>query len=350
MKIVFYHDKRSVNDATMYYLSLIEKAFVSLGGENIHYCTKLPRLAREVIILTITERYFLRAKFRNPFNKTIFWDQGVAPEEYVMGGGGTLIKYWLKNLLEYIAIKSSNLLFVISANMLDHLKGKYKYPGKNYIIMPCYNLNYEAGLSLRTKERYLNPRFVYAGNVAKWQCITEILQIFRYIEKHLPNATLTILTKDEEQICPLIRKYEIKNIEIKYIKLELLQAELQKYKYGFLIRQDSIVNNVATPTKMNSYLASSVIPIYTNALYSFARHIRLEDYNLCLDAKSSVIEMAKTILDFEQNVLIDPAKFDKLLIDIFDKYYNDELYLNQIENKLTPFFDQTPKKKATTIS
>lgn len=33
-----------------------------------------------------------------------------------------------------------------------------------------------------------------------------------------------------------------------------LNEEHAKYKFGFLLRMDDVVNNVATPTKYNSYL------------------------------------------------------------------------------------------------
>lgn len=44
---------------------------------------------------------------------------------------------------------------------------------------------------------------------------------------------------------------------------------LRDVKFGFVLRDDIAVNNVATPTKLSSYLSAGVIPIYSSALKDF---------------------------------------------------------------------------------
>lgn len=335
MKIIFYYDKRSLNDATIYYVKLIEESSLSLGIETCH-CTKLNNVIKGDVILTISEKYFCMAKFRYPFYKTIFWAQGIAPEEYLLTRSNILV-YWLKTAMEFLAVKFSTILFVVSNKMVENFKSKYRYYRTNYLTMPCYNLNYIPGLAISIQERYKQPRFVYAGNLATWQCVEETLQIFKRIKQSIPAASLTLLVKEQKQAIALIEKYEMKDVIIKYVSLKDLQNELTKYKYGFIIRDDTLVNNVATPTKMNSYLASAIIPIYTDTIDSFIENIDLGEFTLCLKSKSSIDEKGQAILDFEK-IVIDPIEFDKKIRSIFDKYYNDELYKQQIKEKFKIYF------------
>lgn len=332
MKVIFYYDERSLNDATIYYVGLIEKALL-LKGVVVMYCSELDKVNKGDVIFTITEKYFCMAKFRYPFLKTIYWAQGVAPEEYFLSGRDNKIVYWLKCILEFFSIRYSNLLFIVSNKMLMHYRNKYFYNKQDYIIIPCYNLNYLSGLASSTGERYKNPSFVYAGSMATWQCVEETLQIFKAVQQKISEASLTLLVKEQDEAFGLVNKYGIKNVEIKYVNLSDLQKELTKYKYGFIIREDILVNNVSTPTKMNSYLASAVIPIYTDSIQAFVENIDLGDYSLCLNSKSSVFEKAQKIIDFEKRV-IDSLQLDEKIQSVFKTYYSDNMYLTQIELKL----------------
>ncbi|WP_278036334.1 hypothetical protein [Flavobacterium nitratireducens] len=331
MKVIFYYDERSLNDATIYYVGLIEKVFLSMGID-MEYRTKLGNVEGKDIIFTITEKYFCMAKFRYPFLKTIYWAQGVAPEEYFLSGRNNKIVYLLKCLIEFISIRYSTLLFVVSNRMLRHYRNKYFYNKQNYLVMPCYNLKYLSGLASSTGERYKYPSFVYAGSMATWQCVEETLQIFKAIQQEIPLASLTLLVKEQDEAFDMVSKYGINNVEIKYVNLSDLQKELMRYKYGFIIREDILVNNVSTPTKMNSYLASAIIPIYTDSVHAFVENIDLGEYSICLNSKSSVYKKAQQIIDFEKRV-INSIQLDEKIQSVFKTYYNDEMYLKQIELK-----------------
>ena len=330
MRIIFYYDERSLNDATLYYIKIIEKSVNSLGGSML-YKIDLKDVEKSDIIFTITGKSYLQAKIKKPFSKTIYWSQGVGPEEYYMYGG-SFLKFKMKSFMEFVSIKTSNLVFMVSDRMLKHYNEKYKYSGSNFMIMPCYNLDYETNLAIETSERYDIPSFVYAGALNAWQCIDKTLLIFKEFQYTVNNATLTLLVKEKQLAHDLIKKYNLNSVEVKYVKLSELQDELKRFKYGFIIRENNIVNNVATPTKMNSYLASGVIPIFTDALDSFANNITLgSKHTLCMSSKESVRNITKTLLNFDKNK-ISVLELDKDIQFIFDNYYNDNFYIKKIKD------------------
>ncbi|MCG8236932.1 hypothetical protein [Tenacibaculum finnmarkense] len=330
--IVFYLPKGSLNDATNYYVSLIEESFVELGC-SVTRVENVTGVKGADVALTIETVPFFSVKRKFPLMKQMNWFQGVFPEEAYLNRK-SIFYYYIFNCLEMLSLNFSKLNFMVSDAMLKHYENKYKLKLANKsVIIPCYN-------KLLIKKyfnilgRYDKPSFVYAGSLSKWQCIEETLQIYSQIEKELPNATLTLLTKEKEKALGLIKKYNIKNCTINYVLLDNLDKELSKYKYGFLIRKDDVINNVATPTKMNSYLATGLIPIFTDVIYDFNKHINMEDYVIKLDNKKEIELWVRKIIDFENNTKINSNDYFIEVEKCFNNYYSDLLYKNKIKNKI----------------
>ena len=75
MKAYLYCDKRSLNDATFFYVGMIKESLNNLGYKFI-ICHKIQDIKSADIIVTITDTFFLKAKIVYPFKKTIYWAQG----------------------------------------------------------------------------------------------------------------------------------------------------------------------------------------------------------------------------------------------------------------------------------
>ena len=201
--------------------------------------------------------------------------------------------------------------------------------------MPCYNLHHKKAINLNL-EKYDSPTFVYAGSLSAWQNIDETLQVYKQIENIIPEATLTLLTEEKIKAQALIKQNDIQNAQVRYVSLNNLNEELLKFKYGFLLRKDIRVNNVSTPTKMNSYLSSGVIPVYTDAIKDFLKHINLNNFNLRLKSSDSIEEMANTVISFEHNER-DFTDLNSHIKNIFNDYFNDKKYIEQIKIKLKSY-------------
>ena len=329
-RVVLYIDSRSLNDATSYYINIVKRAANNLGYDFL-ISESINAIKFNDILFTITTKNYVKGMLFRPFCKTIFWSQGVDPEESLLRDNNYL-KYYIKSLIELISLRHFGFKFFVSKAMLNHYKKKYSYNNLNHLIMPCYNLNgkhiHNVNLS-----KYKHPSFVYAGSLSIWQNIDEILQVYKYIEKKVHNSSLTLLTQENEKAKALVKKYNIKHSFIKYVDLENLHKELLKHKYGFLLRKNILVNNVATPTKMNSYLACGLVPIFTDAINDYSDKVNLKGYNLKIKSCKSIEEIANKIIDFENS----QKNFASLNIEIkklFHDYYNDDKYIEKIQLKL----------------
>lgn len=325
IKIFLPPERNSLNDATQYYIELIEKAIEKAGGSSIR-CNSLSEINSKDIVFTIELNTFMQCFFKRRGVKIIHWVQGVSPEEAILTKPNKLF-YYLRCIIEWLIMKFAIIIFLVSEAMLQHYEKKYKVKVKHKaIIIPCYNKHLQKA-TFFTSDRYTKPHFVYAGSLSAWQCFDEMLAIYKKIEEMLPNSKLTILTTEIEKANISLAEKQIQHFEVKYIPLEELEIELSKYKYGFLIRKTSVINYVATPTKMNSYLSVGLIPIFTDAVGDFNEKIHLEEYELKLLGDINIEKAVQKILEFENNIVIIPENYYNIVKNIFDNYYNDEEYI-----------------------
>jgi hypothetical protein len=329
-RIILYIDSKSLNDATSHYIEIVNRAATKLGFFFL-ITESINNIKFGDIIFTITTNNYIKGFFLRPFCKTIFWSQGIDPEESLLRDKN-YFKFVAKSAIEFFALRHRGFKFFVSNKMLNHYRKKYNFNTSNFMVMPCYNLQYEQ-TSFSNLARYDNPSFVYAGSLSVWQNIDETLQVYKHIENELEKSTLTLLTNEYEKATDLITYYKIQSANVKYVELEHLNMELLKYKYGFLLRKNNLVNNVATPTKMNSYLACGLIPIYTNAICDYTKKINLNSFHLEVDSNLSVKEIAQEVIKFE-NTQKDYSKLEIEIKSIFESYYDDNKYIHHIKNKL----------------
>jgi hypothetical protein len=84
---------------------------------------------------------------------------------------------------------------------------------------------------------------------------------------------------------------------------------------------------------MNSYLACGLVPIFTDAINEYSDKINLKGYNLKIKSLMSVEEIASQIIDFE-NSQKNFASLNTEIKKLFQDYYNDDKYIEEIKLKL----------------
>ena len=332
-------DNKDVNDATSFYLNIISTA-VKKAGFSIKMINSISDLATSDIAIIVKVTTAFRVLRKNPKQRIILWLQGVQPEEMMMSDNifyKKIFFYLSLRFLESLSFRNIPFMIYVSNEMKRHYERKFGVSDDRMsFIMPCYNL--ELDKTSFTEEKYINPSFVYAGSLDNWQCFEKTLETFSHVKKQIPDATLTLLTKETEKAKRMVGKYLLKNVTVKYIPKEQVQAELQKYKYGFILREDVIVNRVATPTKLNSYLASGVIPIVSECLIDFINNTTQCQYICRIKNGLSPEQIAESIIAFDK-CRIYKNEILKAYEIIFDDYYNSDKYINELSIMINKYND-----------
>lgn len=313
-------------DGVKLYIKIIELAMVRVGY-TVEYIDETNIISNEDVVLTISPYDFFHVLGKKP-RRIIHWVQGIAPEETLVNDTsfwGKYRRYLQYRFMEWYILKKASVLLFVSKNMVNHYHMVYGYNNNNYVIMPCFNMPLDQ--TAFYDEKYQSPSFVYTGSLAGWQCFPETMNMYLRIKREIPNAALTVFTKEQDGAKNILKEKGI-TADVRYLPAEQLALELKKFKYGFLIREDIEVNRVATPIKMNTYMANGIIPIYSGVIGAFKENLGHLKYSVIVNKEkdlSKLMELEKTTIK-AQDVYQDFKKG-------FEEFYSVSFYIELLSHK-----------------
>ncbi|QPH38352.1 glycosyltransferase family protein [Pedobacter endophyticus] len=201
-------------------------------------------------------------------NKNLILDaHGVVPEEFYFENKKLMGSYL--SFLEAQIFKRVNHCISVSNKMAAHFANKYKKGDIDWHdhIFYIHNSNLKetnAEVCDKLRAKYgIDERscvLIYSGNLQKWQNIDMMLAKLSKIINS--SIKIIVLTGEMEKFQSLIAKY---NLSESICLASVSPSELSDYyaisHYGFILRDDIIVNRVANPTKMLEYLTFGLVPI-----------------------------------------------------------------------------------------
>lgn len=312
------------------YMRIVQDACAAVGEIEFIKSGKCAISKRNYIV---TDTILSAAKyFAMGYKKHIVWMQGVAPEESYMRNKSTL-RFFVLSMLEKFVLKRAKLVILVSEEMLSHYEEKYGIDlSDKSVIMPCFNeteLVEDAFNSLK----YARNTFAYVGSLHAWQCFEQTVKLYADIENLSKGETkLFVYTFHKEQARALIQKYGIRNYVVDCVGKEELSERIKGIKYGFVLREDCAVNNVATPTKFSNYLANGIIPIYSSAVRSFAEFDKINGLGIVCDLDDLSAGVERILLHMRGNT--SSCDVEKKCKNAFDSYYNAGIYTARLYEKL----------------
>ncbi len=303
---------------TDYYFEILKEA-IELKGQQVRYLTNFDECEYNDTILVGSVLDGMKMICRG-FKNIIIWVQGIAPEESFLRNGNYAKKFILE-LIEQFVLHRVKFIIFVSQEMKQHYEKKYNI-SINSFIMPCFNTDINKK-SFFSKCKYQNNVFCYVGSLYVWQCFNETIYLYKRIEKK-NDVKLLVCTPDTEKAKQIIYNNNIKNYDIKFVSKDKLNEELKKVKFGFVIREDNAVNRVSTPTKLSTYLANGIIPIYSHCIVDFSKIMNDSKFAI------SLVERDVTKIEKMLNMHIDPKEIFDEYNNIFNSYYCKEKYVKEL--------------------
>ena len=319
-------DKSTVQD---FYVDVIAQACMRLGYGECKSVTigELNNVSKDALIIAISH-YTVCRLYLKGYRKILYWVQGTSPDESFMRNH-SYIRKWAISAIEYVALRKAKYVFMVSKGMLDYYKRKYhKDLSYKTYIMPCYNSEIKKTLFM-TPRKYDNNTFCYVGGLSVWQCFPETVDIYKKVEDAIPNSFFKVFTGDKEKAESILKDKGVKNYSVCHAAHDKLLEAIADCKYGFIVRKESPVNYVATPTKLSNYMSAGLIPIVSNTVAFFSEILGKSQYSVILDENRSIdqiIEMS------QQKISADSVyeEFNKA----FKKFYNTEFHIKQIQKEI----------------
>ena len=252
--------------------------------------------------------------------KIICWVQGLEKEEKFLKKK-LKIYFYIYSIFEIIAIRYSNKFIFVSMTMKEYFEKHYNKSFSNRsIIVPC-----TSDLHFLNSDKIPNS-FTYIGGTSIWQRIDHILIMFQIIAKKNASATLYLISNDLVTIKHLI-SIHVSSEYISRIRLDSInsrievQKHLSKMEFGFLIRDQNIINNVSSPIKLAEYLSCGVFPIISPII----------SYSKPLEERDSAL----IIHDFSDIEKIDKIKVNvNNLLENYNYFFSEEKFVKQYKSLL----------------
>lgn len=320
--------KKDVRNVTEFYYNIIFEGLRKNGTQimsvdNVSLLKKFDAKKTDYILVTSLYSFFLL--YLKGYRNFIYWFQGITPEEVEMMFHSRL-KYYVYSLWEKVALKKCRYKFFINKYQIEHYNKKYNVGLKisDGYIMPCFNTLIDTD-SFSYTGKYDKNVFCYAGGIQAWQGFEDILRLYSKIEQKDECAFLKVLSKDLQIAEELINKHGIKHYSLASVPQEQVQVELKECKFGFIIRENNIVNNVATPTKLATYIGTGIIPIFTSSIYTYRDMAEKYSYLCCIKDINDVTPIHEIMKE-----TIDVDELRREYIKIFNDCFNVEDHINNI--------------------
>lgn len=221
-------------------------------------------IARNVIAANIA----LKARRFTGIQKVCFDGRGaIAAEwhEYDV----TVVENWKKNIhaLESRAVMEADFRIAVTEKLIDYWHDRYGYSEGKHVVIPCtLNSSFKAHVpnDMEKKTARLSMGLseddivlAYSGSVAGWQSFPEL---YKYLGPFLTaskNHKIIFLAREEENITRLEKEFPGQVIR-KWVSHHEVPSVLAACDTGILIREKSITNKVASPTKFAEYLSAGL--------------------------------------------------------------------------------------------
>jgi len=178
---------------------------------------------------------------------------GVVPEELQLSG-----KPWASRLIsvvEKIVVKRSAAMVFVTDAMQRHFERKYslRNDSSSYIIPILTRGGTSVGRSTR------DPKLViYAGGLHVWQRVDHMLDA---VEQTRGDFKFLFLTGEAERLRSKLNERRLTEVDVDSVPKARVFEYYERASLGFVLREDSVINRVACPTKLVEYMWAGVIPI-----------------------------------------------------------------------------------------
>ncbi len=290
--------------------------------------------------------FFFRHKTaicRNPFaaNLGVHLKKYKSIKKVVFDGRGATYAEWneydvtpndkIRNAIrpaEEIAVLQSDFRIAVSEKLVDYWKKEFGYAGDKHVVIPTTLLtNFSHSDFSEEKIKSVRQEFgfeekdivlIYSGSSQGWQSFDLVTDFLATQIRKNSQVKILFLTRENNFVNDLKSKFP-NNVRSKWVDHHFINLYLSVGDYGLLIREQSLTNSVASPTKFAEYLALGLPVLISENLGDYSDFV--------IHHKCGWIV---TGADMEMNLRKRPADEKQRLIELSKKYF----YKNAAQNHL----------------
>lgn len=195
--------------------------------------------------------------------------------------------------LERKAVLESDFRVSVSEKLVNYWKEKFDYKDKNHVVIPCsYSIKNNNGLS-RSDLNYSKEDIiiVFSGSLSKWHSFDTMKKHFENYMKSNNYIKILFLSKKSE-ISESLKKLFPGRIKDFWLHPNEINSFLSVADYGYVFRENSITNRVASPVKIAEYLSCGLKILISENLGDYSQEIQKNDLGFLIKVNSPLPKLA----------------------------------------------------------
>lgn len=225
------------------------------------------------------------------------------------------------------AVLESDFRIAVSSRLVDYWRQSFGYNQNLHVIIPCtLSSDFKAPAfgddevaAARAAQGFPADALVliYSGSTAGWQSFGILGGILGNVLRNNAKAHLLFLAKEDESITRMKKEFP-SQVTNKWVGHKEVQQVLMAGDYGILYRENSVTNQVASPTKFAEYLGAGLPVIISENLGDYSDFV--------------LTHQCGKVVSHDQTIQADPCsaaekrRMAKLATDWFTKSSQKEMY------------------------
>ncbi len=254
-------------------------------------------------------------------------------KKVVLDGRGAIAAEWneyqvvadekMKKMIfeqEKSVVLESDFRIAVSSKLVDYWRRDYGYADKNHVIIPCtLNTNFRA--SAFSAEELKNQKLalgfgindivmVYSGSTAGWQSFNTLGELLGRVLQKGTHYKLLFLANEDENITGMKKRFPEQVIN-KWLKHHEVQKVMAACDYGILYRENSVTNEVASPTKFAEYLSAGLPVIISENLGDYTNFVISHNCGMVVKETDEIILHQQTSAEKQRMIQLAVSTFTK---------------------------------------
>ncbi|MBP7245980.1 MAG: hypothetical protein KBA99_11835 [Bacteroidia bacterium] len=196
-----------------------------------------------------------------------------------------VVDQWKQEIdqLEQRAVIESDYRIAVTEKLVDYWHKQYSYASGKHVVIPCTlnssflpNIPSDSEKTQARKNIGLQAHDIvlaYSGSTAGWQSFSTLYNYLAPFLKQKSENKVLFLSKPEDNIQQLEKEFPGQILQ-KWVNHHEVPMVLSACDMGILIREDSVTNRVASPTKFAEYLSAGLQVIITDNIGDYSDFVK----------------------------------------------------------------------------
>lgn len=232
--------------------------------------------------------------------------------------------------LEGEAVLKADFRIAVSQQLVNYWQTTYQYNDEKHVVIPCtLSLNFSLNAEVKNSNSFTNLEAIrndivlaYSGSTAGWQSFYLLEDFLTPLLSENKNIKVVFMSGKDEKIDALVTKFS-DQVQRIWVAHDQVQTALQYADYGILIREQTITNKVASPTKFAEYLSAGLQILISPELGDYSTFVKQQNCGQLIENNNNITLQKTTASQRQHNM--------KLVEQYFTKASQKEQYIKLLE-------------------